>query len=488
MTATASPPGIAELVERHRRGLVSPVETIEASLALAEAWEPFLGAFVTIAREQALAEARALETRLKRGEPAPALAGVPVTVKDIIATAGIRTTAGSPALARNMPSRDAVNVARLRAAGAIVIGKTATPQFACRQTTDSPLSGIARNPWDLRLTPGGSSGGSAAATAAGAGLLSLVTDGGGSARLPAACTGIAGFKPTFGRMPFDGSSDAFGGLGHAGLMARTAADIAYALPLVEGPCDADPYSLAVTPRPARQGGTQALPLAGLTIGWRAQLAQEPMEGAIAAAFERALGAVAALGAQLIPIDGAVEPPLPIWRVLQHSIWAERYADNAAVMAHIDRVIADGIADAGSLTARHLQGAMHGRTRLFRQVQGWFRDCDLILSPTLARGPLAAGHPGYGPIDIDGREAGDIREAWAPLLGLFTMTGHPALSINIGWTPAGLPIGLHLVGRWHEDARVLAAGAAIEAHFDAVKPPPPLPSQPVAASEPKETLP
>lgn len=474
MTFSLPPPSLAELVDSHRRGLLSPVETVEAALDRAQGWEPFLNAFVTIARDRALADAQEVEARLKRGDASLPLAGIPVTVKDIIPTAGIRTTSGSPALAGHVPSRDAFNVARLRAAGAVVIGKTSTPQFACRQTTDSPLSGIARNPWNLGLTPGGSSGGSAAATAVGAGLLSLVTDGGGSARLPAACTGVAGFKPTFGRMPFDSSLDAFGGLGHAGLMARKAADIAYALPFIEGPCDADPYSLSIAPQELPPVADPERPLAGYRIGWREKLRGEPVEAEISAAYDAALKAAEALGAQLVRIEDEVEAPLPIWRVLQHSIWAGRYADNPAVMSCIDRVIADGIADAQALSARNLQEAMHGRTRLFRKVQSWLERCDFIMTPTLARGPMPAGHPGYGPIEVAGAPAGDIREAWAPWLGFFTMTGHPALSVNIGWSDAGTPIGLHLAGRWHADLAVLAAGAAMEAHFGAERPPPALP--------------
>jgi aspartyl-tRNA(Asn)/glutamyl-tRNA(Gln) amidotransferase subunit A len=459
--------GIKDLQDGYRAGRLSPVVVIEDALSLAEETHDALRAFVTISRVSAMAEAEALEAALRRGELLPPLAGVPITVKDVIATAGIRTTNGSPAFADSVPAADAVSVFRLRQAGAIVIGKTATPEFACRQTTSSLVSGIARNPWDLALTPGGSSGGSAAATAAGIGTVSVVTDGGGSARLPAACTGIAGFKPTFGKIPFDTALDGFAGLGHIGLMARTVVDVATVLPIAAGPCHADPVSLATARGSAGfelQSGHQ--PLAGLRIGWRERLADEPVETPILDRVRRALNLAADLGAAIVTLDGVIEPPLPIWQILQHSIWAERYEDRFGMQAAIDPVIRAGIKHAGTLSARDLQSALHGRTRLFRQVQLWFESCDVILSPTLTRAPLAAEHPGSGPIDVAGRSAGDIREVWAPLLGLFTMTGHPALNLNCGWTDDGVPVGLHLVGRWHDDDRVLAVGRALEARLEA----------------------
>lgn len=464
MTYSARALGIEELSKAYRNGTLAPTAVIEEVLTLAEDSQPALGAFVTIARTRAMAEARALETSIRRGETLPPLAGIPVTVKDVIATAGIRTTHGSLAFVDNIPTKDAVSVARLRRAGAIIIGKTATPEFACRQTTSSPVSGITRNPWNRSLTPGGSSGGSAAATAAGIGTVSLVTDGGGSARLPAACTGIAGFKPTFGLIPFDAALDAFSGLGHIGLMGRTVTDVMAVLPVVAGPSSEDPISLCRSePTPfARHDGRRALD--GVRIGWRERLDDERVDPEIREQFFRALGVAADLGAKIDVVKGAVDPPLPIWRVLQHSIWAERYEDNPAIMPGIDGVINAGIKQARSLSARDLQAALHGRTRLFRQVQGWLDGYDAILSPTLTRPPLAADHPGSGPIEVAGELAGDIREAWAPLLGLFTMTGHPALSVNCGWTKDRLPIGLHLVGRWHEDERVLAIGAALEMHL------------------------
>lgn len=233
---------ITDLVDEYRRGTLSPVEVTEQVLADVEACNDSLRAFVTVTHDQARVAAAAAEIAYRRGENPGPLGGVPISIKDIIPTRGIRTTFGSWGSRENIPQRSALATERWMAAGGIIIGKTATHEFACRQTTSSLVSGVTRNPWDLARTPGGSSGGSAASIAAGIGHLSLVTDGGGPARLPAACTGIVGLKPTFGKIPFDTELDAFGGLAHMGIMGRNAADVAVGLEVATGPSIADPYS------------------------------------------------------------------------------------------------------------------------------------------------------------------------------------------------------------------------------------------------------
>lgn len=446
--------GIVELRQAFRERRLSPVEVVRDVLDRAEKSQASLNAFTTICRDRALDEAKACEAAFARGEAVGELAGIPVTVKDIIATKGVRTTMGSLDLANNVPGADAVSVDRLRKFGAIVIGKTTTPEFACKQTTNGSLSGVTRNPWNLDLSPGGSSGGSSASIAAGIGSLSLVTDGGGSARLPAACTGVVGFKPTFGLIPFDSAPDAFSGLGHIGLMARHIEDIASALPVVSGPHTADAASLSCVLSERCLPNQSRKPLEGLRIGWRERLNGEAISEAVLPAVRSALDGLEELGGKVEPITGSVEPPLPVWQTLQHAIWAERHAHRLSSASKIDPVIVNGIQNAETLSARALQGALHGRTRLFRQVQSWFDRFDVVVTPTLARTPLSAGHPGSGNIDIDGNDAGDIRAAWAPMLGMFTMTGHPAVSLNCGWTADGLPVGMQLVGRWYEDIFLL----------------------------------
>lgn len=453
--------GIAALGKAYREGRLSPVAVISDAVSRAEASQDTINAFTTICCEDAIAKAQALECALSRGEEVGPLAGVPITVKDILATKGVRTTMGSPVFVDHVPTTDAVSVNRLRSAGAILIGKTTTPEFACKQTTNSVLSGVTCNPWKLDLSPGGSSGGSSASIAAGIGLVSLVTDGGGSARLPAACTGIVGLKPTFGLIPFESSSDAFAGLGHIGLMARNVEDVAAALAITAGPHPGDPNSLSrEVIRPAADILAKR-PLEGIRVGWRDRLNGERISPMVLQSALATLSVFEDLGATVEVVAGEIEPPLPIWQVLQHVIWAERYAHRPPDLPQIDPVIATGIAHAETLSARNLQAALHGRTRLFRRIQSWFDRFDILATPTLTCPPLPAAHPGSGDIEIDGRPAGDIRAAWAPTLGLFTMSGHPALSLNCGWTDGGLPIGLQLVGRWHEDWSLLRAACLLQ---------------------------
>lgn len=446
------PLGIRQLAARYRSLELSPVSVIEGMLATARLFEPGVNAFATLAEEAAMRQAKEIEAALQKGESLPTLAGIPVTVKDNLPTAGIRTTFGSPRFAQFVPETDAASVGRLADAKAVILGKTTTPEFACRQTTSSALLGVSRNPLDLDLTPGGSSGGSSASIAMGIGSFSVVTDGGGSSRLPAACTGIVGFKPTLGRIPFDTVRDAFGGFAHIGLMARTIDDARVALGALEGPHPGDPYSLSAGPTasvPQRDSGN----LAGLRVGWRPRRESEVVDHRMLAVVERFLKMLEDAGAIVEELRGEVSPPLPVWRTLQHLNWLERFGSDRMFLETADPVILAGIEQARSVSALEGWRANVGRTQLFRTVQGWLSRCDLIVSPTLARLPLPAEHPGYGDIEIAGASAGDIREAWAPLLGLFTMTGHPSLTLNCGWV-GHLPVGVHLVTRWGDDHRLL----------------------------------
>jgi len=448
----------------YRARSLSPVAVVSDALARAHAAAATVNPFVTLCEASALEQAHALAGRFARGEDPGPLAGIPVTVKDNIPTRGLRTTFGSPAFAEHVPGHDALAVRRLRAAGAVIIGKTTTPAFACRQTTNSALFGITRNPLDPALTPGGSSGGSSASLALGIGLLSLVTDGGGSSRLPAACTGVVGFKATRGRIPFDLGADAFGTIAQMGVMGRCVADVRGGLAVLAGYDAADPNScLPPLPYPSDGRGlvNPASPLAGVRFGWRARLDAEAVDPALLTVLERALRQLAGCGAEVVALEGGLESASEPWRILQSTQWAARFAGQAALLATLDPVIADGIDYACGLGATHLQAASNARTRLYHAVNQWLGGCDVIATPTLARGPLPAEHDGRGVIEVAGAPAGDIREAWAPFLGLFTMTGHPAISLNAGFTACGLPVGLHLVAGWGQDMRLLRIAEAVE---------------------------
>ncbi|MDB5875980.1 MAG: hypothetical protein JWQ07_5422 [Ramlibacter sp.] len=453
-----------ELAKRIRSRRLSSVELTEALLARIEASQPSLNAFITVCRDGALAAAREADAAIALGKDVGPLHGVPVSVKDIINTAGIRTTWGSRTMMDNVPNADAIAVHRLKQAGAFIIGKTTTSEFAHKLMTDAPLFGTTRNPWNLRYTPGGSSGGSAVAVAAGLGPLSLATDAGASTRLPAACTGIVGLKPTLGLIPHSQVPDGFNNFIHLGLMARTVADTALMLDVLSGADSSDPHSLGVT-------GTQALAaisdmssdsLRGLRVAWRPLVGNTMLDDEVRRACEEAVDTFRAFGCHVDLVETPVENAEQAWRVLQQSNWAARFFDRIEGLAPLlDPSFAEGIRAGGAYSGQQITRATYKRTEHFRTVQGWFGTYDLVLTPTMSRPPLTADHAALEPIIIGGLNAGDMRQSWVPYLNLFDLTGHPAISVPCGWTNVGLPVGLQIVGPWYGDAAVLRAAAAFE---------------------------
>jgi aspartyl-tRNA(Asn)/glutamyl-tRNA(Gln) amidotransferase subunit A len=453
-----------ELTKRIRSRQLSAVELTETLLARIEASQPSLNAFITVCRDGALAAAREADAALAEGKDLGPLHGVPVSVKDIINTAGIRTTWGSRTMADNVPNVDAIAVHRLKQAGAIIIGKTTTSEFAHKLMTDAPLFGTTRNPWDLRYTPGGSSGGSAVAVAAGLGPLSLATDAGASTRLPAACTGIVGLKPTLGLIPHSQVPDGFNNFIHLGLMARTVADTALMLDVLSGADSSDPHSLGVarTQTLAAIADINFDSLRGLRVAWRPLAGNTMLDDEVRHACEEAVDAFRALGCHIDVVDTPIENAEPAWRVLQQSNWAARFYDRIEELAPLlDPSFVEGIRAGGAYSGQQITRATYKRTEHFRTVQGWFSSYDLVLTPTMSRPPLAADHAALEPITIGGLNAGDMRQSWVPYLNLFDLTGHPAISIPCGWTNEGLPVGLQIVGPWYGDAAVLRAAAAFE---------------------------
>jgi aspartyl-tRNA(Asn)/glutamyl-tRNA(Gln) amidotransferase subunit A len=453
-----------ELAKRIRSRQLSSVELTETILARIEASQPSLNAFITVCRDEAIAAARDADAALAQGKELGPLHGVPVSVKDIINTAGIRTTWGSRTMADNVPTADAIAVHRLKQAGAIIIGKTTTSEFAHKLMTDAPLFGTTRNPWDLRYTPGGSSGGSAVAVAAGLGPLSLATDAGASTRLPAACTGIVGLKPTLGLVPHSQVPDGFNNFIHLGLMARTVEDIALMLDVLSGSDPSDPHSLGVarTQTLAAIAEVNSESLRGLRVGWRPLAGNTMLDDQVRHACEEALDAFRAFGCHVDVLDTPVENAEPAWRVLQQSNWAARFFDRIEELAPLlDPSFVAGIRAGGAYTGQQVIRATYKRTEHFRTVQSWFSAYHLVLTPTMSRPPLAADHAALEAITIGGHNAGDMRQSWVPYLNLFDLTGHPAISVPCGWTNAGLPVGLQIVGPWYQDAAVLGAAAAFE---------------------------
>jgi aspartyl-tRNA(Asn)/glutamyl-tRNA(Gln) amidotransferase subunit A len=443
-------PTAVDIARRVRDGDVSAARVVDECLARIDRLQPKLNAFVTVCADEARAQAGEIDRARAAGKPLGPLAGVPVSVKDILNTKGVRTAWGSRLMESNVPAEDAAAVKRLKEAGAVIIGKTTTPEFAYKLLTDSPISGITRNPWNAELTSGGSSGGSAVAVAAGMGPLSLATDAGASTRLPAACCGVLGLKPTLGRVPHNQVPDAFNNFIHLGVMARTVDDCELMLNAIAGPHPSDPWSL-------NRGQGASSP--NLRIEWRPLLGNTLLDDEIRALCEATLRE---LGAEVRTVDEPFENAEAPWRVLQQSNWAARWFSKLGeVESNIEPGFAAGIRAGGAYTGQQLLAATVKRTEFFRKVQGWFERCDLVATPTMSRPPMSATHKVDEPITVNGKPAGDLRVAWAPYLNVFNLTGHPALSVPAGFTRAGLPVGLQLVARWHGEADLFAAARRIE---------------------------
>jgi aspartyl-tRNA(Asn)/glutamyl-tRNA(Gln) amidotransferase subunit A len=451
-----------DLAREIQSGRISSLEATENVLARIEATQDTLNAFIKVMDDSAREDATRADEATSKGQSLGALHGVPISVKDLINIRGLPTTFGSVLMTDNIAPADAVAVARLKAAGAIIVGKTTTPDNAHKLLTDAPLFGVTRNPWDLDLTPGGSSGGSAAAVAAGLGPISLATDAGASTRLPAACTGLVGLKPTLGLVPHNQVPDGFQNFIHLGIFSRTIADCALTLGVLAGEHGSDPLSMGA-PTGDYMAGLEKSSVKGLRFAYRPLLGNEILADEIRAACGKAVDVFEQLGGAVTRIDEAFENAEPTWRTLQQSNWAVRFGKDMAENAdRMDPSLVEGIREGLSYSGPDLQRAMYGRTRLFRAVQAWFGDADFVLTPTISRRPLAASHKALDPIEIDGQDAGDMRRAWCPYLNLFNLTGHPAISIPCGWTDDGLPVGLQIIGKWFHDADLLAVAAAFEA--------------------------
>ncbi len=464
-----------ELIELYRQRSLSPLETATMLLRRLDALQPRINAFAIVDREGVLAAARASEERWRHGAPAGPLDGVPVTIKDLMPMRGFPTLRGSLLVDPHQDwSEDAPATARLREAGAVILGKTTTPEFGWKALGDSPLTGITRNPWDLSRTSGGSSAGAAAAAAAGIGALHLGSDGAGSIRTPSAFCGIFGLKPSFGRVPAYPPSP-LGLLSHVGPMARTVADAALLLNVLCGADHRDPYALPLDGRDYRDG------LEGGVGGWR--IAYSPalgyarVDGEIAAAVAQAARQFEALGAVVEEVDAIF--PSPHDALL--TLWAAGVARVVAAFSAEKRTLLDpGLAalakEGERLSAAQYLEADAVRVTLGRQMAVFHQTYDLLLTPTMPVPALPAGQDLNDPANerhwID----------WSPFSYPFNLTRQPAASIPCGLTQAGLPIGLQLVGPLYADARVLQAARAFETTQPMRRPP--LAGEPAPASSPR----
>jgi aspartyl-tRNA(Asn)/glutamyl-tRNA(Gln) amidotransferase subunit A len=387
---------------------------------------------------------------------------VPLSVKDLVNTKGVRTTFASLIFAENVAADDSVCVARLKRAGAILIGKTTTPEFGHKPLTEAPLFGRTRNAWDDARTSGGSSGGAAVSVAAGIAPLAVATDAGGSTRIPAACNGVVGFKQSLGCVPHDMAPDGFSNLSYITPTTRTVMDTALMLDAMAGPHFSDPHSVNFQKQDFSAAARGEGSLAGLRIAWRPFLGNTAIDSEVLRICEQAIGVFTDLQGRVEQVDDDFEPAEPIWQVIMNSLWHARYGDY--LRNHRDQMSSTlvGSMDRGAHhTAEQLQKANFARTAIYRQVEGWFDQVDVIITPTLTRTALPIEHDYFGPITIEGREIDTVRKAWYPYTHPFNLTGHPAVTIPCGWASDGLPVGLQLVGRWAADALLLRVAALFE---------------------------
>jgi aspartyl-tRNA(Asn)/glutamyl-tRNA(Gln) amidotransferase subunit A len=455
------------LARRIRTKEISPVSVVEAVLQRIEALQPTVNAFVTVTADEAREAARRAEAAVMAGERLGPLHGVPFSVKDLLFTEGTRTTMGSLIFADQVPTEDAVPVRRLREAGAILIGKTTTPEFGHKPFTDSPLFGATRNPWDLSRTAGGSSGGAAAAVATGQGPLALGTDGGGSVRLPASCCGIVGLKPTLGRVPHVHQADLFSSTSYIGPMARTVAEATACFDVIVGFDPRDPYS-----RPEPSDDPREVTVRGLRIGWLPRVGNHLVDPEVLGECEGVVGYLEGQGAHVETIEEDLSAFERTFLIGLQAGLAARVGPHMATFG--DKVapsLRESVERGAQWTAVDWVNALGQRTAMYRRAHGWLQRFDFLVSPTLSRPALPVDHDAFRPISIAGQVAGSIRGAWYPYLWPFNLSGHPAVSLPCGWSSDGLPIGLQIVGPWYGDRRVLALAGHLERERPCARPMP-----------------
>ncbi|MGI8857012.1 MAG: amidase [Thermomicrobiales bacterium] len=442
-----------ELAAAIRARRLSPVELVDAVLARIDRLNPRLNAYLTVTGDQARQGAREAEAAVMRGDPLGPLHGIPVAVKDLSYTKGIRTTRGSLLYKDFVPEEDHPVVERLYEAGAIIVGKTNTPEFGWKGATDNRLGPPCVNPWDMERTSGGSSGGSAVAVAAGMAPLATGSDGVCSIRTPASFCGIFGLKPQYARIP----SPTVGlDVAHLGPMTRTVRDAALMLNALAGPHEYDRQSLpasGVDYLSACDGG-----IAGLRVAWSADLGYVAVDPEVRAITTAAAQRFADLGCTVEEAHPGFADPKHAIDILFHGLIAGRNAhltpDELALM---DPGLAAVVEGYRTLGVAEIMAAQAEREQLWQQTWPFFETYDLLLTPTVACPPFSLNR--FGPDAIDGTPV--TGWAWTAFTYPFNLTGQPAATVPCGWTASGLPVGLQIVGRRYDEATVLRASAAFE---------------------------
>ncbi|PKB66510.1 MAG: hypothetical protein BZY81_07165 [SAR202 cluster bacterium Io17-Chloro-G4] len=447
-----------EIRELFRTQKVSIPELTELFCRRIEELNPKLNAYLALCLDQAMADANAAQEAAQKGEPLGALHGIPISIKDLEMTKGIPTTMGSLLFKDRIPDIDSVVVERVRQAGAIILGKTNTPEFGQSGMTDNKLADPCRNPWNLERTPGGSSGGAGSALAAGLCTLATGTDGGGSIRIPASFSGVFGIKPTQNRVP------RYGGYGRpsanhfsqSGPMSRTVADSAMLLQVLAGPDDRDVLSIRKTPPDFSAGLGSGVK--GMRIAWSADLGYAAVDPEVIRVAGQAAQVYQELGATVEEAPLGLEDPFPaffdVFSVATYAAYAHLLEE------HRDDFTDYGLysMDHGAkLTGADLSRALHQVDQLRRRMEMFFDDFDLLMTPTMA---VPAFPVDQRPAEIAGKK---VEPFWGylPFTYPINMTGQTASSVPCGFSSDGMPIGLHIVGPKGAEAKVLQASAAFE---------------------------
>lgn len=444
-----------ELVDLFRSGQASPVETTQAVLARISEVDPALNAFCIVDADAALASARRSEARWQKNAPLDILDGVPVSIKDLILTRGWPTLRGSRTIDPRQPwDIDAPVTARLREAGAVLLGKTNTPEFGIKGTTDNTLTGVTRNPWNTKMTPGGSSGGAAAAVAAGMGPVAVGTDGAGSVRIPSSFCGIPGIKPSFGRVPAFPLSP-MGTVAHVGPHARSVEDLALMLTVMSRPDARDWTSLPYDPRDYRVGLSDGV--RGLRIAFSPDLGYvKHVDPEVSAAVRKAADSFAALGAHVDEMAPGFANPEEIttklWFVGSLSLINNMTAEQVALTDPALRWQAD---EGRKVSVLELQKLTLRRGELGSFMRQFHQRYDLLLTPGVSVPAFEAKTPDQWELGLD-KFLG-----WTPFSYPFNLTQQPAAVVPCGLTRSGLPVALQIVGPMHADALVLRAARAFE---------------------------
>jgi Asp-tRNA(Asn)/Glu-tRNA(Gln) amidotransferase A subunit family amidase len=448
-----------ELAKAIRARQLSPVEIIDTVLARIEALNPHLNAFLAVDAERARARARQAEAAVMRGETLGLLHGLPVSIKDLEPSAGLRCTYGSKFFEHHIADVDGIVTERVKAAGGIVIGKTNTPHYGHKDMCDNLLGPPCRNPWKLERTSGGSSGGAAAAVATGLAPLAHGSDGAGSIRIPSALCGVFGHKPSFGRVPNWPNPDIWAARSHNGPITRTVADAALMLQAMAEPDRRDPTSIDNAPDDYVAAVAQPFEaLRGLHVAWSVDFGYAAVDPEVRRLTTAAAERFRDFGCHVEAVHPGWDDPRQAaavaWYVSYATRNAERYKQQPT---WFEPSLAEMIEAGLRLSAVQYGLALLERTTFYEQVRRFFERYDLLLTPQM---PIGAWSVERGPSEIDGKPTPSMFDR-LNFTFPFNFTGQPAASVPCGFTSEGLPVALQIVGRWHADRLVLQAAAACE---------------------------